>query len=114
MNLKLFLLTIITGVLCCNISAATGSYEGKAPFSSKHSSNKKAIQLESIIKAAPWDHMEPSPLPKNWQKHKAKQNIIVYYNGVKLTIPKGYTYFTYKDKVAIGWHGTYNPPRDMS
>ncbi|MBA3238060.1 MAG: hypothetical protein H0T62_06885 [Parachlamydiaceae bacterium] len=115
MNFKLLLSTIITGVLLtCNVSAATASYKSKALIQSKCSSNK-AMQLKSVVISAPWaDDMEPSPLPKHWQKHKAKLNIVVYYNGIELRIPEGDTYFTYKGKVAIGFHGTYNPPRDMS
>lgn len=74
------------------------------------------IVLESVVAAAPWihDEVEPSPLPKHWKKHQAEQNIRVYYGGQPLFIAKGETYFTYKGKVAIGWHGTYNPPMDMS
>lgn len=100
-------------LLTCGISAEARPYHGKAFCAAKRSSNEKAIKLESIIQAAPWDETEPFPLPKNWKKHKAKQNIIVYYLGVKVYIPKGDTYFTYKGKVAIGWHGSYNPPRGM-
>lgn len=76
---------------------------------------KGAIVLESVVKPAPWvhDEVEPSPLPKHWKKHQAEQNILIYYLSQPITIPKGDTYFTYKGKVAIGWHGTLNPPRDM-
>jgi hypothetical protein len=74
----------------------------------------KAIQLESIVQAVPWEYgMEPDRLPKHWQKHKARQSITLDYVGAKITIPKGDNYFTYKGKVAIGWHGTYNPPCGM-
>jgi len=64
--------------------------------------------------AAPWnwDDEEPHPLPKGWTKHQAEQTIIVQY-GEGVTIPKGDTYFAYNGKIAIGFHGSYNPPSGM-
>jgi hypothetical protein len=108
MNPKLLLLTVISGFLfICNISAATDSI--------CHTFlEKNAIYMECVVTCASWeDNREPSPLPKYWQKHKAKYDIIVPYAGGKVYISRGDTYFTYKGKVAIGWHGTYNPPRGM-
>ncbi len=116
MNPKLLLSTVISVfLLTCSFSAVTVSNEKKINCLAKKSLKKKTIQLECIITCAPWDwENEPSPLPKYWQKHIAEHNIIVPYNGKKVHISKGNTYFTYKGKVAIGFHGTYNPPCDMS
>ncbi|WP_321387758.1 hypothetical protein [uncultured Enterococcus sp.] len=39
----------------------------------------------------------------------------VAYGGGIVTIDKGSTYYEdVKGRVLIGWHGTYNPPRDMA
>lgn len=80
--------------------------------------DNKTIKLEFIIRAAPWydeygSTVEPSPLPEDWEKHQAKQDTIVDYSGTTVKIPRGDNYFTYKGKVAIGWHGSYNPPHGM-
>ena len=66
--------------------------------------------------AAPWiGDLEPVLLPQGWVKHTATQPMLVPYGGrAGVTIPTGDTYFTYQGKVAIGFHGTYNPPWDMS
>lgn len=72
------------------------------------------ITLESVEESAPWEYSgEPSVLPEHWVKHRAEQKIVVNYCGEKVTIPRGDNYFTYRGKVAIGWHGTYNPPGGM-
>lgn len=110
-----FLSAVTLVVSLCSIAPEIESMECDLEHFCEGKANKKTIQLESIVKAAPWDcfHSEPSPLPRNWHKHKAKQNISVYYTGVEIIIPEGDTYFTYKEKVAIGWHGSYNPPHGM-
>lgn len=77
-------------------------------------SDNRTLKLESIVQAAPWEHgTEPGSLPENWKRHQAEQNIIVDYCGGTVSIPKGSNYFTYQGKVAIGWHGSYNPPHGM-
>lgn len=103
--MKKFSLYIISALLICSANIEAVSY----------SSKKATIKLESVIKAAPWaGSVEPNPLPKKWKKKRAKQSIIVLYFGNNtVTIPKGDIYFTYKGKVAIGWHGTYHPPSGM-
>lgn len=100
-----FLFCIISGmVLIPNANAEAASYRNKIG----------TIKLESTIQPAPWEkEAEPRTLPRNWKKHRAQQNILVDYLGHIVTIPKGDIYFTYNGKVAIGWHGTYNPPRGM-
>lgn len=75
---------------------------------------QRAIARESTIIDAPWDcTREPRPLPEHWEKHRAEQNINVDYLGQIVTIPTGCNYFTYEGKVALGWHGSYNPPHGM-
>jgi hypothetical protein len=72
------------------------------------------VKKESVIQAAPWaEDSEPETLPEGWQKHTAEENTVVDYMGKKITIPKGTQYFTFNGKVAIGFHGSYNPPRGM-
>ncbi len=82
------------------------------------SETEAPLFLQSVVAAAPWtgewgEGQEPYPLPEQWQKHRAKQEIIVLYKGVEVHIPKGGTYFTYQGKVAVGWHGSINPPHAM-
>ncbi|CRX37957.1 hypothetical protein [Estrella lausannensis] len=73
-----------------------------------------SVRLESVELSAPWDMgEEPRVLPAGWLKHLAEQNISVLYSGTEVTIPRGDNYFTYEGKVAVGWHGTYNPPGGM-
>lgn len=80
----------------------------------KAQSDEGTLKLESIEQTASWeDGAEPGSLPENWKKHQAEQNIIVDYGGSTVTILKGENYFTYQGKVAIGWHGSYNPPCGM-
>ncbi len=74
--------------------------------------------LESIRMLAPWavaygEQVEPDPLPLGWKKHLARKELVVSYGGSELRIPKGKTYFSYNGKIAIGWHGTYDPPQGM-
>lgn len=99
-----------------NLPSSTGNIPSQR-VSTNHAgthSTVQSVQLESIIQAAPWeDSVEPNPLPQNWIKHQALQNIIVDYTGHKITIHQGANYFTYNGKVAIGWHGSYNPPHGM-
>lgn len=74
--------------------------------------------IEFIEMSAPWadsdDSEEPSPLPEKWQKHVAEEEISgSTENYSEIKIPKGDSYFTYEGKIAIGLHGTYNPPSGM-
>lgn len=45
---------------------------------------------------------------------QASETIRVAYAGAAVTIKPGERYFVDSDGgVLVGWHGTYNPPRDM-
>lgn len=77
------------------------------------SSGEEEKLLEYVEKMAPWDDDEPNPLPDGWKKHTAEKELIISYGGGEIHIPNGDTYFTFQDKIAIGWHGTYNPPSGM-
>jgi hypothetical protein len=53
-------------------------------------------------------------LPK-YTKKIAIEDIITKYSGKDIKIPKGkfYYYDNHDNKIVIGWHGSFSPPRGM-
>lgn len=84
------------------------------PVSKETAPETPAAQPESTVMPAPWDSKDPPmPLPRGWESHIAKEEIVVEYAGAKVHIKKGHRYFTFEGKIAIGWHGSYDPPGGM-
>jgi hypothetical protein len=50
---------------------------------------------------------------KLWQKHTASKDLECPYGGSIVKIAKGRNFYTYLGKIAIGWHGTFDPPSGM-
>lgn len=63
--------------------------------------------------------IDPDVLPSSnrWseaKEAKASTGLFVAYGGGLVRITKGSPYFTDSlDRVLVGWHGTFNPPRGM-
>ena len=55
---------------------------------------------------------------KNWREASAQiatEEFKVAYAGGIVTVAKDATYYVdSKGRVLIGWHGSYNPPRNMN
>ncbi|MGC6770321.1 hypothetical protein [Enterococcus sp. LJL51] len=57
------------------------------------------------------------PASNKWDEaaeRTATEEFKVAYGGGIVNVKKGSTYYVdTKDRVLVGWHGTYDPPRDM-
>lgn len=78
------------------------------------------LRKASIGKQRLWQPpVDPDVLPSSnrWKEAKeesAETELLVAYGGGVVKIPKGERYFSDSlDRVLVGWHGTFNPPRDM-
>lgn len=85
-------------------------YHGLASFLRKASIGKQGLWQPPV---------DPDVLPSSnrWKEAKeesAETELLVAYGGGVVKIPKGGRYFSDSlGRVLVGWHGTFNPPRDM-
>jgi hypothetical protein len=107
----LILTTVIRCILHCFLQRY--SHIRQSENLSQFDNPLRVDKNSTVVQAAPWDGREPQPLPEKWKKHQAEQTIIVEYAGTEVTISNGDTYFTYEGKIAIGFHGSYNPPSSV-
>lgn len=76
----------------------------------------RTFESSSEMRMLPWeggDEPAVDAYPEGWEKHTAAELTRVNYGGDIVWIPGGANYYTYNNKIVIGWHGSYNPPTDM-
>lgn len=105
-----------------SLEALTHESHSPAEIAAQRGHNKLAVLLRNASNGGSslWSPpIDPDVLPSSnhWDEAtsaRANVELFVAYGGSLVRITKGATYFVDSfSRVLVGWHGTFNPPRDM-
>ena len=112
------------GLIRMGASLTARSTEGQTPADVANTRHHEALGrlLEAAAQTGAhlWEaHPDPGLLPSSnaWdeqRERRAEREMKVAYAGGVVVIPPGARYFADSfERVVVGWHGSYDPPRGM-